>query len=223
MVLATSPDGISYWTSTDLGGDIPTESSTQATSVQNALNKRQRYTYGWANASARTGQTGMTTGSTGYQIDTKTEYIYEGGVWRLATPYCEFVSPDTSVTNSVFTNMGALSIDATNSTSTTFATSTGSDNKITFAQPGIYNVGFYAVADAAMGATVSFVLASTVADPTDGANQLMRAPFAADNVAGLAIPALLIPSANYSIYFYYRQNSAGTRTIHGRMRVARIG
>jgi hypothetical protein len=54
-----------------------------ATSVQNALNVREARTYSWADATAKSAQTGMATGETGYQIDNDVYYIYSGSAWRI--------------------------------------------------------------------------------------------------------------------------------------------
>jgi hypothetical protein len=63
-----------------------TISAAEATSVQAALdslvnNNRQVQTYIWANAAARTAQTGMLEGAIGYQSDTDVYYSYSGTAW----------------------------------------------------------------------------------------------------------------------------------------------
>jgi len=78
----TTPDSIYLPVGTDPVAPLHTVFSTLAVSVQNALNKRQRVSYVWANKAARDAQAGMTTGATGYQVDTKVEYIYNGTVWE---------------------------------------------------------------------------------------------------------------------------------------------
>lgn len=77
----STPDSIYYPVGTDSVTPLHTIFANLASSVQNALNKRQRFGYVWANATARAAQTGMSAGATGYQIDTKTEYLYDGTNW----------------------------------------------------------------------------------------------------------------------------------------------
>lgn len=220
MVQPTTPDNINKWTNTD-PTSLVQMSQSMGDSVQTALNKRERYNYVWPTVSEQNAETGMVQGSTGYQVDIKTEYIYDNGAWRPTLAYAEFASASTSVINSAFVNFGNLTIDNTYSTSTTFAVA--STNSITLVDPGIYSISAYCIADAAMGATVSFALLSSDPSPLVSASQLMRGPFAADNVAGLAMPFYRTVASSQTIYFTYRQNSAGTRTISARVRVGRIG
>lgn len=221
MVSATTPDGIAAWTATDPGSFI-TESQTQASSIQAALSKRQRYTYQWASTAAQTAQTGMVEGSTGYRTDTKTQYIYENSTWRLFTPYAEFVSADVSVVNTTFVNAGAISIDTANSNSTSFVTSSGS-NFITFSDPGIYAISVIAAMDTPAGATVSYVLASRSGTASNAAPQLGRGPFSMDSVAALSLSPVWLPSGSLNVWFYYRQNTSAARTMGCRIKVARLG
>lgn len=74
----TSGDGIPYLLT---GSPInpPSESAQQATAIQAAFSKRALFTYSWANAAARTGQTGMRDGDLGQQVDIEQQYIYLGG------------------------------------------------------------------------------------------------------------------------------------------------
>lgn len=41
--------------------------------------------FGWVNAAARTAQTGMRAGDTGYQADTDTQYRWSGAAWKLVS------------------------------------------------------------------------------------------------------------------------------------------
>lgn len=74
---ATDPDGISY---AELGDEVDpvTESSTQASSIQNALNNRILYSYRWPTVTEKKAQTNMGVGDTGYQEDTNSPFIYVG-------------------------------------------------------------------------------------------------------------------------------------------------
>jgi len=77
----TSPDNI-YFTDTSQPGNPITESATQATSIQAALNSRSVHSYKWNNSAARIAQTGMSEGDVGDQRDTNITYRYDGAQWR---------------------------------------------------------------------------------------------------------------------------------------------
>lgn len=77
---ATTPDGIAYLMSGSPINPV-SESAQQASTVQAALAKRSLYSYTWANASARTGQTGMREGDTGYQQDNDQPWWYLGSTF----------------------------------------------------------------------------------------------------------------------------------------------
>jgi len=81
MTSLTTPDNIVRWTTAD-PASLVAESEAQGDSIQAALLTRQGHTYRWANAAARTAQSGMVAGSYGYQIDTDIRYRYStAGVW----------------------------------------------------------------------------------------------------------------------------------------------
>lgn len=77
---ATTPDGIAYLVSGSPINPV-SESAQQASTVQAALAKRSAYSYTWANAAGRTGQSGMREGDTGYQQDTDQPYWYFGSTF----------------------------------------------------------------------------------------------------------------------------------------------
>lgn len=88
MAGTTSPDNIPYQTTGD--GVIDTAYTVAlAEAVQDALDSvrttRAVQNFRWANAAARTAQTGMVAGDRGYQVDTATDYIYSGSAWRVDT------------------------------------------------------------------------------------------------------------------------------------------
>lgn len=101
----TTPDSIYYPLGTDAVAPLNTVFATQATSVQAALNARQRKSYRWTNTAARTAQVGMVAGDTGYQIDTKAEYLYDGTGW-------------VPVLNPVYGSMSFISVFVPDSTRT---------------------------------------------------------------------------------------------------------
>jgi hypothetical protein len=78
----TTPDNI-YYADGTTPASLATITSAMATSVQEALNVREGHSYSWANTTARSGQTGMSTGDIGYQIDSQVYYIYNGVSWEI--------------------------------------------------------------------------------------------------------------------------------------------
>lgn len=114
-------------------------SAAEGSNLANLMKNRQRFDYAWANASKRTAQTGMVQGSRGYQVDTKTEWLYDAGAWRLAIPYAEFTGSDIPATGaSTQVQAGGWLLDSGRTTDSTFVTVTGA--QITFVQAGLYAV-----------------------------------------------------------------------------------
>lgn len=215
----TSPDNI-FYPDTSAAQNQAAYMATHSSSVQSALSARQRYTYVWANDSARNSQLGMTTGSTGYQLDTKTEYKYENGFWRLATPYAEFMSANKTITSDGYSTLGDITINSGLSTSTTFATS--SANVITFTDPGIYSISAFTVASVAAGSAFVMLGTSTQAT-TNFAFQISRGPFANDNVNMLVMPFYRTTAPGSSIYFYVAKPTTQSIAFYSTIRIGRLG
>lgn len=98
MPANTSPDNIVYPLSTDAIAPLNTVFEDLADSVQAALTAertstdtrldaieatQQMYQYRWANAAARTAESGMRVGDIGFQVDTEVYYRYTGSSWRV--------------------------------------------------------------------------------------------------------------------------------------------
>lgn len=100
MADITSPDGIAFWTTDPAdSASLVAESAQQASSIQAAFDKRQNFDFRWADAAARTAQSGMVYGSQGFQVDTGVVYFYTGSVWALwDKPYTAF-TPTISGSN----------------------------------------------------------------------------------------------------------------------------
>lgn len=212
----TAPDGI-FFPDTTTAWATTSDFSVVASSVQTALNSRQRYDYVWANSSARSAQTGMTQGSRGYQTDTLTEYIYDASTWRPAIPYAEYSSPNAALASTSYTNFSAISINSGTSTSTTFATSSGS--VITCTQAGIYLISLYCVASAAV--PVGFGLIGIASDfTTNFASQIGRAQYAGDNTASLTT-IYRHSGAGGQFYFAWKQNDTTSRNHTATIRLER--
>lgn len=83
MATYTSPDGIYKPDSTDQVTPLETPFANMATTIQAALDKREIYTYRWADASERNATTGMRAGDIGYQADEDTVYRRVGSAWKV--------------------------------------------------------------------------------------------------------------------------------------------
>jgi hypothetical protein len=86
MSANTTPHNITYPVSTDGVAPLETVFATMASSIESAMTAqdalRQIPAYLWTNTAGRTGQAGMVNGSTGYQQDTGTSYVYDGTTWQ---------------------------------------------------------------------------------------------------------------------------------------------
>lgn len=217
--MPTTPQNNIFFPDTSTPWATTSDFSTSASSVEVALNSRERYTYRWANATARSAETSMRQGDTGYQIDTRAEYIYDSGAWRLALPYAEFTAATSTLASTAYASSSAISIQTSTSTSTTFATSSGSI--ITCVDPGVYMVSLYGVSSAAV--SNAFAMIGIASDATTNfASQIGRAQFGGDNVASWS-SFYRFASAGGQFFFYWKQNDATSRNYTSTIRVARVG
>jgi hypothetical protein len=83
MPANTSPDNIQFPTAGDQIAPLNTVFQNVAQTTQNALSLRANFSYRWANAAARTAQTGMRNGDRGFQIDTAQWYERIASAWVL--------------------------------------------------------------------------------------------------------------------------------------------
>lgn len=133
----TSPDSI-YAHDGSGPASLVTVSQTMASSIQAAFDKRERYDYVWANSAERAAQTGMVQSSRGYQIDTKSEYLYDNSAWRLAVPYAEYSKGSQGVNSGVYTGVSGWSVVSSATTDTNLVSIT--NYVVTFINPGVYNI-----------------------------------------------------------------------------------
>jgi len=144
----TSPDSI-YYADGTTPASLADITSAMATSVQDALNLREGHSFSWADASARSAQTGMATGDIGYQVDTDTFYIYNGSAWKIWAKQAASYTPTfTSFTasSSTFTYSiagGVVTVTGKATCSTTLPT-----GSIRFTTPSGYNIDTTALATA---------------------------------------------------------------------------
>lgn len=223
MSSTTTPDNIVVWTTAD-PTSVVAESQTQATSIQAAFDKRQRYDFVWDDSADRTAQTGMVQGSRGYQIDTATEYMYDNSNWRLFTPHIEFTASKGSFANGVVTLVGNFSLDNTPTTDANLAVP-GGDGIITIARPGLYAVSSLSRMNStgsnpATGRTfLDFALSS------DDSALVQRVSIATgEDTGSITMPNLRITAANTDCYFkIYRTVATTSIAVNTRVRITRIG
>lgn len=213
----TSPDDI-YYASTSTPSNDVVVSAAEATSVQAAFNKRSRYNYSWANAAGRDAEVGMNVGSTGYQRDTRTEYVFDGTSWLLATPYAEFTTTKSIPNATFFTTIGAWVFQAGTSTSSTMAYS-GTSSQILLSDPGLYLVTLYSVFPPTTGRTFAQI-STTLSDDT-GTRARTAIPVGEDR---LSVTVLIrSTSALFSFYVLCYQNNGAAQSWTSRLSIARLG
>lgn len=214
MVQSTSPDAIAMWDNGD-PTSIVQESQTQGASIQAALSKRERFDFVWANSSERTGQTGMVQGSRGYQVDTKSEYIYDNSAWRLALSHAEFTA-SVSIPNASGSLCGVFTLDPTTTTNSTFVVP-GTTGVLIVADPGIYAVSTHtSIAAAATGR--SFVNLGV------GGPEAQRVSITVgEDIGSLAMPNVRTITTNVQLSFNIFQTTGATRNTTTRARITRMG
>lgn len=213
----TSPDGIAK-----LNGSGPASlvqsSQTQGDSVQTALLKRMRYDYVWPTSTERTAQTGMVQGSRGYQVDTKTEYLYDNSAWRLALPHAEFTA-SKSIANATVTTVGTFTYDSSASSSSNFIT-IGADGILIAVSPGVYAISTLSSQGPVMTGRSFLDLALS----SDDSQIIQRVSInVAEDKGSISMPNLRLTAANTSIWFKVYQSSGGSATVGTRVRISRIG
>lgn len=219
MTQSTSPDNLALWTLQD-GASLTGPSQALGNSVQNALNKRQRYDFVWPTSAERTAQTGMVQGSRGYQVDTKSEYSYDNSAWRLALSHAEFTA-SVSTGNNTLTNAGVFTIDSSKSTDTTFVTPSTS-GILLVASPGIYAISTVTATTSAIPMTSRAFLDLAY---SSGLADIQRVSIVVGEDRGsLASPNVRVTTANQTIYFQHFINIASPpNTVSTRARITRIG
>jgi hypothetical protein len=198
----------------------------EGNSLAALMRNRERFDYTWADSAARTAQTGMVAGSRGYQIDTRSEYIYDNSAWRLALGYAEFTGiTGAGVPDGAFYGTNTYTLDAPNTTDATMVTFPGSD-MIRFVNPGIYS--FESVFQIRNGSDTGWV--PVTARSFSDLSLVVGTPIhrayigpGEDHMA-LSMPCLRITTPNTDIAHYiYKINGLGSTLIKVRARVARLG
>lgn len=190
-------------------------SSAEASSVAALMARRQRFDYYWATATQRTAQSGMNQGSRGYQVDTKTEYLYDNSAWRLATPYIEFDGGSQAIPGTgTPTGLTGWSVNGTNSTDTTIVTVSG--QVLTFVRPGLYSL-MVTASISAIGTTPYM----TITEDLAGNNHVSIGPFVVP-VGTISIPNYRVSAANTPLYLW-AANTVASNVTQRKVRITRIG
>jgi hypothetical protein len=79
--MPTTPNGF-FYRDNSLAIDPYAGDGDLASSIDAWANTREIQDYRWANAAARTAETGMVAGAEGFQVDTALTYKYDGSAWK---------------------------------------------------------------------------------------------------------------------------------------------
>lgn len=209
-------------------GDLDSWLRSLALATQVALDKRQQGTYVWVDDDARGLQTGMKQSDEGYVLATKTWYVFDGGVWRLATPHMEFSAVKGAVANSTLYTLGSFAVDVAASTSTSIATA-GADGVINIVDPGLYAISTVTQLRAASNpASPTAATGRTFLDmaTASGIADLQRVSIVTGEDRGsMASPNVRVTSPNQPIWFQAYRNVVGSE-VNGqtltRVRITRL-
>lgn len=219
----TSPDNIAKWTIAD-AASLVQASQAQGDSTQYALNNRQRYDFVWPTSAERIAQLGMVQGSRGYQVNTKSEYLYDNSNWRLAIPYAEFNFPAKSMPamGGVYTPLGQAAIITASSTSTTFVTAPVGQGQFMITDPGVYGFSVYGSQPSGVGlAGQSAVIISSAAAGTG--TQYSRGYFSGGNGTMAPMPFFYVTTANTVVHVAAYNDTATPRDVAAILRIGRFG
>lgn len=219
MASTAAPISI-YFTDTSQPESSENESATQASSIHTQFALRERYDFVWANQAERDAQTGMVQSSRGYQADTKTEYIFEGGTWRLALPYVEYSVASQSLANNAYDPIStSMAVNTGMSTSTTFTSLTS--GRITLVDPGIYSLSLLVSILQGNGAGYSggFVV---ITKDLAHADFVSISPFVS-GVGHAVVPFFRTAVPNTILYLWALQSTGLTVNYTATLRVGRLG
>jgi hypothetical protein len=220
MVDVTTPDGIVKWTQTDAASIID-ESQDQGDSIQAAFDKRQRYDYVWPTATERGSQTGMTQGSRGYQVDTKSEWIYDSSNWRLAASYFEGTASTGALATASAIGVGTITTNSSNTTDTSFVNLAGSQTILV--NPGIYSIQLTGKENGSNPCTgQSQLVISTASTFADVPGRKSNGMFSGALMATCVLPFFRTTAANTNVYYYFYNDSGASRTMNVTISVGRI-
>jgi len=217
MVQLSIPDGIKKWQVTD-GLSFQQMSSAMSDSMQIAFNKRERADWVWANSGERSAQTGMVQGSRGYQIDTETEYIWDNSIWNITRPHTEWTVASKSISSSTVTDVGTLTLDASASTSSTQATIAG-QGAITVVNTGVYAFHGLVWTGGIFSGSRTFAEINQGGSNTICRNNSVNT----ETMVNICMPNMRITVTNTTVYLRFFQQSGGSLSVQGRIRLTRLG
>lgn len=202
-----------------------TISSSEASSLAALMGNRERYSYEWANAGARGAEVGMRQGSLGYQVDTRTEYIYDSGAWRPSFAYYE--GNATSAVTPTGQDRGAgsasgLTIDSSASTDQTFITTNTST--IRFTRTGIYSINMASKEtgnNACTGQTQIVISESPLFSSVPA--RLANGMFSGALMASATVPFYPVYAPGSQLYIHFYNDSGANRTIASKVSIGRLG
>lgn len=116
MPTTDATTGFVTHTTTDVVSPISTYINDTITPINTWAKDRMRKNYVWADATARAAQTGMVTGSLGYQTDTGVDYRYDGSAWVLLLSGLNLLKP-TTVTGGTIVGKGGITVSAVSAVS----------------------------------------------------------------------------------------------------------
>jgi hypothetical protein len=187
-------------------------SAAEGSSLAALMRNRERFEYSWATSSARTSQTGMVQGSRGYQIDTKTEYIYDGGAWRVEPAYIEFTAANQAV-SAGSTQLTGFTVNAGKTTDTTLVS--WSLTNFVIARAGVYLLNFSANLSAVTQPAYFYFDSAG-----GGATSLGATPIV--GFVGSASDLFRSTGASQSMYIWIT-NAAACTVSNQSVRIARLG
>lgn len=220
MATTAAPISI-YFTDPAQPGSSENESATQASSIHAQFAMRERYDFTWANDAERAAQTGMVQGSRGYQLNTKTEYLFDNGSWRLALSYAEYnQSSVQQIPNGVETSFTNLTFVPGASTDSTFTSVSPINGAITIVNPGVYALSLVVGMTGGVG---SIHYAAFRPDTTGSQPPLSGSGFNAGS-ATVGLPFLRTTVPNYVLHpRMYQSSGANSPTLYVILRIGRLG
>jgi hypothetical protein len=167
-------------------------SAAEGSSLAALMAKRERFDFTWGIGGDRTAQTGMVQGSRGYQEDTKTEYIYDAGAWRVNPSYIQFDATDQTMAAATAQQMTGFATVSSVTTDSTLAT--WSTNHFILNRPGIYEISLQAFHSAS--STTAWIALSTSSGWSPG------------STAPVAISGVIAQSGSVSTLYRFTASTA---------------
>jgi hypothetical protein len=189
-------------------------SAAEGSSLVALMQKRERFDFTWANSTERGAQTGMLQGSRGYQEDTKAEYVYESGAWRVTPAFIQFTATGQATTAATNQQMTGWTLASSASTDTSLAT--WDTNHFVLPRTGIYIVSMYGLHSGA-GATAYFACG----DSSSWSTAANYAIGPVENTMGSLTFVFNATAVNSFLYFWNYNTNAGTLTSQ-EVRISRI-